>query len=67
MNEVDVCYLDDKGLFVKRKTVIYVGLDKAYQIFSDAINKLTSENQHALITIRKKEKGKWILLKAERI
>lgn len=66
MNEVDVCYLNDKGVFQSRKTQLYDVYDKAVDVFVRTVKKFRVSKTNAIVTLRKRERNQWILVKAER-
>lgn len=66
ISEVDVCYLTERGLCTSRKTQGYDTGHQAGEIFKQTIKKFKLSKQHALITLRDFDNGKWLLIKSER-
>lgn len=67
MNEVEVCYLNEKGVFQSRKTQLYDIYDKAVDVFVRTVKKFQASKTNAIVTLRKRQGNQWTFIKAERI
>lgn len=66
MNEVEVCYLNERCQYLSRKTVNYNTHEQAIVVFGNTMKKFIEEKTSAIITLRKFDGKTWTLQKCER-
>ena len=65
--EVDVCFLTERGHYIKRKTQAYGTREQALDVFGKTVMKFKGDKTLAFVSIRTIQNGRWVLEKSERI